>query len=294
MRTVGSIRARRPLALLVLLAALPALAGCGAEDLSTASIAEAADATVAEHGMRIALRQTVTLPGGGRMATSGSGVMDTRGQASHLTLRVTSAPDVVVGAFDKNDLVTQVITDHATVYMHSPQLSQLLGTGRDWVKIDAAEIGEAAGIDVSGLTQSGQDPTQAMRQLKAVSGKVETIGREDVRGVSTTHYRATVDLRRFPDLVPRADRAAARAAVDQLIDVTGAGTVPVDVWIGADDRVRRLAQKLSLDAGGASSAIEQRFEFYDFGAKVDIRVPDPGKVTDVGDLATAGTATLGP
>jgi len=276
------------------LAVIPALVGCGAEDLSTASIAEAADATVAEQGMRIALRQTLTLPGGQRMATSGTGVMDTRGQASQLTLRVTSAPDVIVGAFDKNDLVTQVITDHATVYTHSPQLSQLLGAGRDWVKFDAAEIGRAAGLDVSALTQPGQDPTQVMRQLKAVSGKVETVGREEVRGVATTRYRATVDLRRYPDLVPRADRAAARAAIEQLIEMTGAATMPVDVWVGGDDRVRRIAQKLSLDAAGMSSAIEQRFEFYDFGAKVDIRVPDPDDVTDISDLAAAGTATLGP
>jgi len=207
---------------------------------------------------------------------------------------VTSAPDVIVGAFDKNHLVTQVITDHAIVYTHSPQLSQLLGAGRDWVKIDAAEVGRAAGIDVSALTQPGQDPTQAVRQLKAVSADVKTVGREEVRGVATTHYRATVDLRRYADLVPAADRAAARASIDRFTAETGASRVPVDVWIGADDLVRRLAQKLSLDASGGPSAIEQRFEFYDFGAQVDIRVPDADEVTDVTDLAATGTATLGP
>ena len=51
--------------------------------------------------------------------------------------------------------------------------------------------------------------------------------------------------------------------------------------------MRRLAQKLSLDAAGGPSTIEQRFEFYDFGTKVDIRVPDPDEVTDVSDLAAA-------
>jgi len=52
--------------------------------------------------------------------------------------------------------------------------------------------------------------------------------------------------------------------------------------------VRRIAQKLSLDAAGMSSAIEQRFEFYDFGAKVDIDVPDAGEVAEMSDLAAAG------
>ena len=122
--------ARRLLVLLALLVAVPLFAGCGAEKLSTASIAEAAEVTVAERGMRIAIDQPLTVPGAGRMSTTGSGVMDTGGQTSHLTMKVTSAPDVVVGAFDKSYLSTEVITDHAVVYTHSAQLSQLLGAGR--------------------------------------------------------------------------------------------------------------------------------------------------------------------
>lgn len=286
--------ARRLLALLALLVAIPVLAGCGAENLSTASIAEAADVTVAERGMRIAIDQTLTLPGAGRMSTTGSGVMDTAAQASHLTMKVTSAPDVVVGAFDKSDLSTEVITDHAVVYTHSAQLSQLLGAGRKWLRIDAAKVGEAAGLDVSALTQPGQDPTQAVRQLKAVGAGVEKVGREDVRGVATMRYRATVDLRRYPALAPAADRAAARAAIERLIELTGASTIPVDVWIGKDDRVRRVTQKLSLKGAGGPSAIEQRFELYDFGTKVDIKIPPPSQVTDVTDLAASGATRAGP
>lgn len=292
-----TIPARRLLAVLALLAALaPAVGGCGGEDLApTAAVAEAADATVATRGMRIAMRQTLTLPGAGRMTTTGSGEMDPRGQRSHLTLKVGTGPDVVVGAFDKSDLTTEIITDRFTVYTHSAQLGQLLGAGRRWVKIDAAELSRAAGIDVSSLTQSGQDPTQALRQLRAVSGDIETIGQELVRGVSTTHYRATVDLRRYPDLVPAGERAAARASIEQLIHVAGASSMPVDVWVGKDDLVRRVRQKLSLRAPGGPSAIEQSFELYDFGTTVDIALPAPREVTDVTNLAAAGgRATVGP
>lgn len=282
------------LALPALLGTIPVLAGCGAENLSTASIAEAAEATVAESGMRIAIDQTMTLPGAGRVSMTGSGVMDTAGQASHLTMQVKSAPDVVVGAFDKSDLSTEVITDRAVVYTHSAQLGQLLGAGRKWLRIDAVKVGEAAGIDVSALTQPGQDPTQALRQLKAVGADVEKIGREDVRGVETMRYRATVDLRRYPALAPAAERAAAREATERLIEVTGASTLPVDVWIGTDDRVRRVTQKLSLKGPGGPSTIVQRFELYAFGTKVDIKIPPPSQVTDVTDLTASGMATVGP
>lgn len=286
--------ARHIVALLALLTAVAALAGCGAKDLSTAAIAQAADATMAERGMRIALQQTLTMQGAGRIETSGSGVMDTAGQASHLTLKVTSAPDVVVGAFDARDLSTEVITDRATVYTHSAQLNQLLGATRKWVKIDAAEMGRAAGVDVAALPQSGQDPAQAMRQLRAVSGKVRTVGRDEVRGVATTHYRTTIDLRRYPALAPAADRAAARASIDRLIDELGVSEIPVDVWIGKDGLVRRLRQKLPLEIAGGPIAIEQRFEFYDFGSAVRIEVPSPREVTDVTELAASGAATIGP
>ncbi len=273
---------------------MPALSGCGAEDLDPAAIAEAADATVAERGMRIAISQTLTIPGAGRLSTSGSGVMDTQGQRSHLTLKVTSGPDLVVGAFDGSDLVTEVITDGFAVYTHSSRLSQLLGSGRRWVKVNAAKVSEAAGVDVSALTQTGQDPTQVVRQLRAVSGDVETVGEEDVRGVATTHHRATVDLRRYPDLVPAAERAAAREAIDALIEQTGASTVPVEIWVGEDGLVRRLAQKLELKVPGGPTAIEQRFELYDFGAKVAVTVPGADEVTELSDLIDGRGATVGP
>jgi hypothetical protein len=286
--------ARHTVALAALLALVTALSGCGAKDLSPAAIAQAADATVAERGMRIALKQTLTMPGAGRVETSGSGVMDTAGQASHLTLKVTRAPDVVVGAFDTRDLTIEVITDHAAVYTHSAQLNQLLGAGRRWVRIDAVEMGRAAGIDIAALPQTGQDPAQAMRQLRAVSGKVETVGREEVRGVATTHYRTTIDLRRYPALAPAADRAAARAAIDRLVAQIGVSEIPVDVWIGEDDLVRRLRQKLPLQVAGGPIAIEQRFEFYDFGTAVRVEIPSPREVTDVTDLAASGAATICP
>ena len=43
-----------------------------------------------------------------------------------------------------------------------------------------------------------------------------------------------------------------------------------------------------------TEGIEQRFELYDFGTKVDIKIPPRSQVTDVTDLAAAGAATIGP
>jgi hypothetical protein len=282
-----SISVRRLPALLAVLAAIPALAGCGAEDLSPSSIAQAADTTVATSAMKLRIDQTMTIPGIGPMQMGGDGAIDIRHQRSRFTLRITKAPGAAAGAFG-DAFRTDVITDHFDVYTRTPQLSALLGSGKRWLKIDLAEISKSAGIDLGAMAQPNQDPSQSLQQLKAVSGEVEKLGEEPVRGVSTTHYRATIDFEKFPSLVPAKDRGAARASIRQLIELTGSSTAPIEVWIDEDDLVRRFEQKLKLASPGGPSAIEQRIDLYDFGAKVDIDVPDAGEVADMSDLAGAG------
>ncbi|HEX6388476.1 MAG TPA: hypothetical protein VFZ89_03490 [Solirubrobacteraceae bacterium] len=281
------MHARRLIVLLALLVAVPALAGCGADDLSPSSIAQAADKTVATNGMKLRMDQKMTIPGFGPMEMGGDGAIDIRHQRSRFTLRITKAPGAAAGAFG-DAFRTDVISDHYAVYTRTPQLSALLGGEQLWLKLDVAKISKAAGIDLSAMAQPNQDPSQALQQLKAVSGDVEKVGEEPVRGVSTTHYRAKIDFAKFPDLVPAKDRAAARAAMRQLIKLTGSSTAPTEVWVGEDDLVRRFRQKLELAGpGGGPSAIEQQIELYDFGAKVDIDVPDPDEVADMSDLGAA-------
>ncbi len=288
-----AIFVRRLIALLALLAAIPALAGCGAEDLSPTAIAQAADTTVAANGMKVRIDQTMTLPGMGPLEMGGDGEIDTRNQRSRFSLRLESAPDAPAGIGDA--FRTDVVSDRLDVYTRTPQLSSVLGEGKRWLKIDIAEVSRAAGLDVSSMAQSSQDPSQMLRQLKAAGGDIEKVGEEDVRGVATTHYKATIDFERYPELVPADERAAARASMRQLIKLTGARTAPVEVWVDDDDLVRRLEQttKLTIPGAGPMSMVQQ-LELYDFGTKVDIEVPDPAEVADMTDLAGQGAATLGP
>ena len=79
-----------------------------------------------------------------------------------------------------------------------------------------------------------------------------------------------------------------------LVGQTGSSTVPVDIWVGEDGLVRRLTQRLRLNVQGGPSAIEQRFELYDFGAKVEVVVPDADDVADLTDLLDVRGATAEP
>jgi hypothetical protein len=289
-----AIAVRRLIACLALLAAIPALGGCGTEDLSPSAIAQAADATVASDGMKMQIAQTITVAGEGPLRMGGDGAIDPRHQRSRFTLRMTEAPDAAAGALG-NSFTTDVISDHLDVYTRSSQLATVLGKGKRWLKIDVAEVSKAAGLDLTTMTQSSQDPSQMLRQLKAVSGDVERVGAEQVRGVGTTHYRATIDFGRYPELVPAGERAAARASMRQLIKLLGTRTAPVDVWVDDHDLVRRYRQTmhLSIPGGGGRMSMQQQFELYDFGARVDIAVPDAAEVTDMSDLVGGGAAALG-
>jgi hypothetical protein len=277
-------------ALLLVLAAVPVLAGCGSDDLRAEGVAKAAEATASKGGAKVALRQTVTAPGRGTISTRGAGVVDAQARKGHMTLTTSGGPGLPANG---RDATQEFIFDGFTIYVRSPQLASLLPGRAEWLKIDAAKLSEAAGLDLAVLAQSAQDPSQSMQVLEAVSGDVRKLGGEQVRGVDTTHYRATVDLRKYPSVVPEASRAAAEATVDKTIQLTGTRMIPVEVWIDGDNLVRRLEQKLAAQG----MPITQRIELYDFGTNVDVEPPPARKVKDLTDIASlagsSGTSSAG-
>ncbi len=279
--------ARSLATLIAVLAAVAALAGCGSDVPSAEGIAEAADATAAKGGAKVSLQQTFASPGSETLSMSGGGVIDSQTRTGHLKLRISGGPGLP-STIDRGRLTQEVIIDRLTIYMRSPLLAEALPGGAQWLKLDLEKLGRAAGIDFSVLAQTGQDPSQSLQLLKALSGEVEKVAREDVRGVSTTHYKATVDLRKYPSVVPAGSRAAAKATIDKTIELTGTRTVPVDVWIDRDNLVRRFQQRLTFQLGGRGMPITQRFELYDFGTKVDVTPPPARQVKDLSGVAGSG------
>jgi hypothetical protein len=62
-----------------------------------------------------------------------------------------------------------------------------------------------------------------------VTGDVETVGSEELRGVPTTHYRTTMNPAKLGKLAAGRDRTATESLVDQLATQSSVGLVPVDV-----------------------------------------------------------------
>ena len=118
------------------------------------------------------------------------------------------------------------------------------------------------------------------------------MGTEEVRGVESTHYRATIEFRKYADLIP-GDREKARRSVDRLIELNGGKeTTDIEVWVGTDKLVRRMKWNQTMQMPGQSQVTNSSYtmEFTDFDAKVSVEPPDEDDVRDVTDEVTAQLA----
>ena len=97
------------------------------------------------------------------------------------------------------------------VYAHSPALASIIPGGQSWVELDVAQAAKALGVDLGGsAATTTQNPTDVLGLLHQL-GSVESLGPETINGVSTTGYRATIDLSQV-SANRRSRRADVRAA----------------------------------------------------------------------------------
>ncbi len=113
-----------------------------------------------------------------------------------------------------------------------------------------------------------------------MTGHVQKLGKEYVRGVPTTRYRGTVGV---SELVKRLEE---EGADDRAAYVEAEGSpLRIEAWIDADGLVRRTRWvKSQPGKGGEESTMDMRVDFFDFGIDPEIDVPDSGEVFDATPL----------
>ncbi|HEY7422478.1 MAG TPA: hypothetical protein VH541_10745 [Gaiellaceae bacterium] len=301
---------KRWVALAGLAAAALLAAGCGSSDVANVPdsvtpggasfLASAATKSTGTSSMKTALTVTMLssqLPGG-RVEMTATGALDNENHRMDMQLDMSKLVSQLGGAMpgalgSSSDWVGQEVGDfadgRAVVYLNLPVLAKLLPGGKPWIKMDLNVIGKQAGIDLSQLTQFTNDPSRMVDWLRTVSGKVDTIGTEELDGVKTTHYRANVDLSKYPDLVPADQRELVRKAIDQLTKSAHISSFPVHVWVGEDGLVRQVRAVLTESVQGKTVNVVTNERFYDFGAPVEIGIPSSDQVTDISSMAGAAT-----
>jgi hypothetical protein len=182
-------------------------------------------------------------------------------------------------------------------FVHLPAQLKAVAGGKPWVRVDRGTLQALAGsqLGVPGLGTT-LDFSSGLAWLRGVSGQITTVGNERILGTPTTHYRAQVDVSRVAAAIgaDANDASALAQAVGQ--------TLPIDVWIDAQGRLRQLKVSLDLNKLQASPGVTLPAEvhgtavltadLWNFGVTVHAVPPPANQVSDASSLigALAGRA----
>jgi hypothetical protein len=285
-------------ALLALLAA-----GCGGGGGNSAnssngppSLAEAAAKSSSVRSMKFDMSMAMNFSQQPQPLTiSANGVSDNANHRMQMTIDMSSFASRLGGTTATNPVdwrgkeIGDLSNDRFVVYMSLPFLTKLVPGGKPWIKMDLGAAGRQLGIDVSQLTALRANPAQLLDWLRATSGAITKIGSETVGGVATTHYHATVDLKKYPNLVPPHRRPATRRAVNAMIRLVHLRTFPVDAWVGNDGLVRKMHVEMNEAIAGQTIRMETTLGFHDFGTAVRIALPPASQTRDLSNLMGGAT-----
>jgi hypothetical protein len=294
----GMSRLRRLLALLALVGAVAVLGGCGGagalEPLTLDELTQATSASAEAPSGRFDLSLEMTYP---ELATpirfTGQGAYDTAAERAAFTFDLSAIMKLFGGLVGGQGIGAdlgpdawrvEAIQDGTVVYMRFPAIADRLPKGKTWVRVDAEETARSGGIELSGLEQfTAEDPRALLDFLKGASGEIEAVGSEELRGVTTTHYRAMIDLRNYEQLVPPGQRKEMRDMLGDLVQQAGLTEMPFDVWLDDDGYVRKMETSFSASPEGVTGPVEASlvFELYDYGADVGIAPPPAADVAAV-------------
>lgn len=305
MPTIGSVI--RPIRLAVVATLAVVLAACGGSDRASVvageavgfeGLARAASTSAEVTSGRFSFTVTVSSPQlEQELALSGEGAFDSASRRSAFSADL-SALAVLLGGFrgglagsdglDLRDLwKVETVRDDATAYVKLPALAGELPEGKTWVRAQDGQVVGAGGFRLRELEQLTQaSPEQLLGKLEGLSGEIEVVGTETLRGVETTHYRATVDADSVAAHASGQSGQGLGALVDRLGGQSGLSEVTLDIWIDGDGLVRKVLLDVEATQPGDStpSRATLGFELWDVGEPVAIELPPASRVVDVSEL----------
>jgi hypothetical protein len=156
----------------------------------------------------------------------------------------------------------EILQHEGVAWLRSESFDGLLPPGKSWIRSsDPAIVGGPGPLT----------PAQ-YGELIEEEGRVEDLGRERLDGTSARHLRATVQM---SDLMEKAGATGILRAMGGT-DIE----LPIDVWIGPDDRPVRMYMEIEgpEQAGGGEAMIDMTD--FEYGVPVDLDPPPEDTVTD--------------
>lgn len=269
-----------PVTVVLALVFAMAAAGCGASKASADTIVRSAAAKTQNAKTAKISMVVSTQSSGQNVDVTADGVMDMPKRIGELDM---SLGQVLPGT------IHMIITGDI-LYMKLPAAlaSQIPGS-KPFVKVDLQQLSQQQGVNISALQQN-PDATAQLDMLRGVSNDVHEVGKEQVRGVATTHYQATVDLKKAEGTLTNPD---AKAAMQRSEQILGTSTFPIDVWVDAQGRTRRLnyqmdLSKVTVPNQGSGQKLNGQMklsmELFDFGTPVNVTAPPADQTSDLSSL----------
>ncbi|MGW1226538.1 hypothetical protein [Streptomyces sp. NPDC001515] len=160
-----------------------------------------------------------------------------------------------------------------------PVLARQTG-GKRWISYSYDDLARAGGASGAAMKEQMQNttPEQGVKSLLA-SGDVKEVGKEQVRGVDTTHYSGTVDVAELTAKTSKLDADQVEALKKQLNDA-GITTEKIDIWVDENDLLVKKTERGRMKTGELNSTV-----FYsDYGVKVSAERPPASQTIGFADL----------
>ena len=136
----------------------------------------------------------------------------------------------------------ELVFGEKTIYLNYEELPEVVLGQQPWAVasfrqlIGLTQWPDEGSISAVALTT----PAHVAAFLTASRKTLVEVGPDPVRGASATHYRALVDLAKVPAAALETTRGAMRVQMRALTAALGTSQLPIDVWLDAKGRLRRV------------------------------------------------------
>ncbi|HWF73721.1 MAG TPA: hypothetical protein VG186_10285 [Solirubrobacteraceae bacterium] len=267
---------RRIVVLLCALAgAAIAVSGCAAGQ-AVDPVSKAAAATLSTSGYKMSGIMSVT-GGAAPVNATVSGQIDPATNSGTMTIDETVGGQRVSGP---------AIFSQLNFWMRSSAIAGAARRtgGKAWIYVDMTKALGAVGV---GSLASTVNPSQFLQYLRTVGANPTVVGPMTIHGVHTTEYRAMVDLRRYAQQyhVPT-------NAIASLQSALGGHSLPVQAWIDASNRVRRLHVSFPECVAGSRLQFSMTMGIYGFGTQPQVQIPARSAVYNLTPLLASESRSL--
>ena len=220
---------------------------------------EAVQLLLSERSVRIAVAATTVIQTSGReLSVQSDGIYDLTTFTGTIDIdavnlgRALGSDASLAGSF----IPSQMVFVDNRVFLDYTALAEVSSAQSPWAVARYRQLFGAGRWPDQGAVSSLAlaTPAHVAALLNASRKTLVEVGKEPIRGASTTHYQAVADLGTLPAAAPEQTRGLLRGQARELAAALGFSELPLDIWIDDRGRVRRVSVDLGALVAGTPDA----------------------------------------